>query len=58
MAEFLDYEYRLNRDQGSESFVVFQLSDGPNPQENEHRFGIRTYEGELKPSAHVVARYA
>ena len=57
VAEFLDYELRLNRDQGAECFTIFQLNDGM-LDENEHRFGIRTYEGELKPSAHVVARYA
>ncbi len=57
VADFLDYELRLNRDQGSESFVVFQLNDGPRDV-NEGRFGIRTLAGDLKPSAHVVGRYA
>lgn len=56
VAGFLDYELRLNRDQGSESFVVYQLSDGPTDT-NEHRFGIRDTAGALKPSAHVVGRY-
>lgn len=57
VAEFLDYELRVNRDQGAESFTVFQLSDGPK-NENEGRFGIRTLDGVLKHSAHVVGRYA
>lgn len=56
VAGFLDYELRLNRDQGSESFVVFQIGDGPR-DENEMRFGIRRMDGTLKPSASVVARY-
>lgn len=57
VAGFLDYELRLNRDQGSESFVVFQWNDGPR-DENEGRFGIRRTDGSFKPSAHVVGRYA
>ena len=57
VADFLDYELRLNRDQGSESFVVFQLNDAV-ADVNEGRFGIRTLAGDLKPSAHVVGRYA
>lgn len=57
VAGFLDYELRLNRDQGSESFVVFQLNDSAQDV-NEGRFGIRDTAGNLKPSAHVVGRYA
>ena len=57
VAEFLDYEYQIIRDFGSESFVLFQANDGER-NDNEGRFGIRDYAGNLKPSAHVVARYA
>lgn len=57
VAEFLDYELRLNRDQGAECFTIFQLNDGP-VNDNEGRFGIRKLTGELKPSAYVVGRYA
>ena len=57
VAEFLDYELRINRDQGAECFTIFQLNDSAT-NDNEGRFGIRDYAGQLKPSAHVVARYA
>ena len=57
VAEFLDYELRLNRDQGAECFTIFQWKDSAT-NDNEGRFGIRTFDGALKPSAHVVARYA
>lgn len=53
VASFLSYELQVNRDQGALSTVVFQLNDGPN-DENEHRFGIRDYLLNPKPSSLVV----
>ena len=58
VAQFLAEELRLNEDYGAEVFTVYQLADGPDPDYDQDCFGIRDYAGNLKPSAHVVARYA
>jgi hypothetical protein len=34
--------------------ILFQLHDGPNPQEREHCYGIQRVDGTWKPSAFVV----
>jgi hypothetical protein len=34
--------------------AVFQLNDGPDPNQMEHRYGIRRMNGELKPVAIAI----
>ena len=58
VAQCLHTEMRLNEDHGAEVFTLYQLNDGPDPDYDQDCFGIRDYAGNLKPSAHVVARYA
>jgi len=55
VAEFLRAEMRLNEQHGAECFVVYQLGDGPDPRNDQDRFGIRRTDGTLKPSAGVLS---
>jgi hypothetical protein len=55
VADFAEREVRINAAQGALGFVWFQLNDGPDPNEYEHRFGIRTIEGAWKPVADRLA---
>lgn len=55
VALYLREEMALNADAGIEVLTVYQLNDGPDPQNNQDRFGIRTVDGELKPQAYVAS---
>jgi hypothetical protein len=55
VAEFLRAEIRLNEQHGAEAFVLYQISDGPDPKNDQDHFGIRRVDGTLKPSARVFA---
>lgn len=54
VAQFLRAEIEFNDNVGAQCFVTYQLNDGPDPSNGQDRFGIRTCEGELKPSAYIV----
>lgn len=55
VTEFLSGEITYNRNAGAGVFVVYQLNDGPNPRNDQDRFGIRRADGSLKPQANVAA---
>jgi len=54
VASFLRSELRLNAEAGAEAAFIFQLNDGADQKNREHRFGIRRMDGSLKPSAQVA----
>jgi len=54
VARFLSEEMALNKGAEAECFTVYQLNDGPDPSNDQDRFGIRRTDGTLKPSAEVL----
>ncbi len=54
VTENLREEIRLNEEHGAKSFCVYQLNDGPDPANDQDRFGIRRVDGSLKPQARVL----
>lgn len=56
--EFLSSEITYNESAGADVFVVYQLNDGPDPRNDQDRFGIRRADGTLKPQASVARRTA
>jgi hypothetical protein len=54
VAEFLTAEIKINEEFGAECFVVYQLNDGPDPSNDQDRFGIRRTDGTLKPQARIL----
>ena len=54
VADFLREEIELNHNAGAHAFVTYQLNDGPDPNNDQDRFGIRRTDGSLKPSAFVL----
>lgn len=51
---FLRDELQREKEFGAEVMAIFQIHDGPDPNQYEHRFGIRRVDGALKPSAYVI----
>jgi hypothetical protein len=54
VARFLRVEMDLNEESGAKCFVTYQLNDGPDPVNDQDRFGIRRTDGSLKPQARVL----
>ena len=54
VASFLRYEIDLQDSFNSKAFVTYQLNDGPNPMNDQDRFGVRRTDGSLKPQASVL----
>lgn len=57
VAKFLVEELRREMLFGAEVMAIFQIHDGPDGQQAEHRFGIRRTDGTLKPSAFAVKEW-
>lgn len=51
---FLRAEIALATSYGAQSFTVYQLNDGPDPNNGQDRFGIRRMDGTLKPQSRVL----
>jgi len=51
---FLREERELNKNFGAESFVVYQLNDGPDAHNDQDRFGIRKIDGALKTQSQLL----
>jgi hypothetical protein len=58
VARYAVEECRIAAANGVESLTWFQLNDGPDPAQYEHRFGIRDSEGRLKPVAEALRLFA
>lgn len=56
VADNVTHEWDFWRRHGARFAVLYQINDGPNPKDKEHRFGIRTLDGRWKPVAHTVPR--
>lgn len=41
---------------GAYAAILFQIHDGPNPNEREHCYGIRRFQGDWKPAAYTVPK--
>lgn len=54
VAGFARFELKFWREAGAKFYVWFQLNDGPNEMEPEHRFGIRHFDGMPKPVAFAI----
>lgn len=54
VARYAVEECRIAADNGVESLTWFQLNDGPDATQYEHRFGIRRQDGVWKPVAAVL----
>ena len=54
VAQFLAEEMARNDEVGARCFVTYQLADGPDGTNDQNRFGIRRFDGSLKPSSRVL----
>jgi len=54
VARYLSEEMARNDEVGARCFVTYQLADGPDRTNDQNRFGIRRFDGSLKPSARVL----
>lgn len=50
VADYLLEECRIASENGVESLTVFQITDGPDPNNYEHRFGLRRMDGTWRPT--------
>jgi hypothetical protein len=57
VASFLQGELIVAKNNGLLFSTVFQLNDGPDPLNHEHRFGLRGLSGAWKPQAEAVAQW-
>jgi hypothetical protein len=54
VARYLRAEMSINAEHHARCFVTYQLNDGPDPSNDQDRFGIRRSDGSLKPQARVL----
>jgi hypothetical protein len=50
---FMVQEWVINNKEGALAFVQYQLNDGPDPDNDQDRFGIRATDGTLKPQSRL-----